>query len=226
MTDSSKTSRHSKNDPSAPKAGGLGNLRSRFFDVADRVRQLTQEISPIVIEEVRQFAKHPRSIGNLLEAKSPWLNRQFLGVASNLIEPFLVGMGLKVERLGEEVVEVKMPGMWRNQGDGGDIHNGALLSLGEFAVRLFWEYHLDVRRNEIQTKRVQLRTLVRATGDMKAVFRLPVSEREAILHRIRADGFASIETQTFIYDPNGRLVAEVEVDWELRRQLSLGAPQE
>ena len=193
----------------------LGELKQ----LADQVRKA----SPGLVEEVRQLARHPRSLGQWIEAKSPWLNRRFLGVASNLIEPFLVGMGLKVDRLGEEVVEVSMPGSWRNQGEGGTNHTGALVSLGEFAVRLYWEFHLDVRRNEIQTKRVQMRVLVRPTGDMKGVFRLPVSEREAILHRLRSDGIATAETQTLVYDKAGRLVAEVEVDWELRRQLALGS---
>jgi acyl-coenzyme A thioesterase PaaI-like protein len=176
-----------------------------------------------VVDEVKNVARQPRSVGTWIEAKSPWLNRQFLSAASNLIEPFLVGMGLKVERLGEEIVEVSMPGFWRNQGEGGVIHTGALVSLGEFAMRLYWEYHLDVRRNEMQSKRVQMRLLVRPQGDMKAVFRLPVSEREEILHRLRAEGSATIETQTMIYDTKGRLIAEVEVDWELRKQLSLSA---
>lgn len=205
----------------------IGSKIDQAMRLADRVRELSpsviEGVVESVVEEVKNVARHPRSIGSWIETKSPWLNRQFLSAASNLIEPFLVGMGLKVERLGEEVVEVSMPGSWRNQGEGGVNHTGALVSLGEFAMRLYWEYHLDVRRNEMQTKRVQMRILVRPHGDMKAVFRLPVGEREEILHRMRADGFAVIETQTLIYDTKGRLVAEVEVDWELRRQLALGA---
>jgi acyl-coenzyme A thioesterase PaaI-like protein len=212
-------------------------IAQRAMQLAARARELSPSTVDKVVEsvgtvvdgvvgEVKSVARHPRSVGSWIEAKSPWLNRQFLSAASNLIEPFLVGMGLKVERLGEEVVEVSMPGFWRNQGEGGVNHTGALISLGEFATRLYWEYHLDVRRNEMQTKRVQMRVLVRPQGDMKAVFRLPVSEREEILHRLRAGGVAEIETQTMIYDTKGRLIAEVEVEWELRRQLSIGAGAE
>ena len=174
------------------------------------------------LEELKNLVRHPRSLGNWIEEKSPWLNRRFLGVASNILEPFLVGMGLKVERLGEEVSEVSMPGSWRNQGGGGINHTAALVALGEFTVRLFWEYHLDVRHNEIETSRVEMRTLVKPVGDMKAVFRLPVAEREAILHHIRSEGVSTVETQTLIYDTQGRLIAEVEIEWALRKQLALG----
>lgn len=174
-----------------------------------------------VVEDVRTLAKRPRAISSWIETKSPWLNRQFLTAASNLIEPFLVGMGLRVEKIGEESVEVSMPDIWRNQGENGSIHTGAIVSLGEFTTRLYWEYHLDVRRSEMRTEAIRMRSISKSTGSLKAVFRMSVSEREAILHRMRAQGRADVETLASVYDRSGRLVAEVEVDWELWRPLAL-----
>lgn len=179
--------------------------------------------SPELIDELKTVARHPRRLRFLLDRHVPRLSRRFLGAASNWTEPFTIGMGFRVEKLGEDAVEVRMPGGWRNQGDGGVVHSSALSALGEFAVRLYWESHLDLRHAGAQSSRVQVRVLSRPVGAMRGVFRLPVADREAILHRLRADNRADIETQTRIYDRDGRLVAEVDVDWQLSRQLALGS---
>lgn len=180
------------------------------------------QLRALGLEEIRDWARHPRLAGFFLKERSPWLGRGFLSVASNWLEPFTVGMGLTIESIGEDSIEVAMPGGWRNQGEGGIIHSAALSALGEFGVRLYWEYHLDLRHADIESRRVQVRIISRPSGAMKGVFRLPVGDREAILHRLRTDSRAEVETQTHVYDADGRLVAEVEVEWALRRLFALG----
>lgn len=195
--------------------------------VRERLERLAQEFitrSPALVDEVRTFARHPRLLGSWLEERSPWLGRQFLGVASNLAEPFTLGMGLQVERIGEDIVEILMSGGWRNQGEGGVVHTAALSVLGEVVVRLFWEHHLDLRNCEAEPREVHVRVLARPFGQMKGVFRLPETDRESILHRLRSDGAINAETQTLIYDRDGRLVAEVTIEWRINRQLRLGHP--
>lgn len=180
--------------------------------------------APELIDEVRLLTRHPRVLAGWLEERSPWLSRRLMGAASNLAEPFMIGMGLRVEKCGEDIVEVVMPGGWRNQGEGGIVHSAALSALGESAARMYWEHHLDLRSAEVESKRVQVRILVRPEGEMRGVFRLPEADREAILHQLRAKDTVGIETQTLIYDRDGRLIAEVDVEWQLRRQLMLGEP--
>lgn len=185
-------------------------------------RSKLAEILENIRADLKTFARHPRSVGALIESRSSWLNRKFLGAASNIVEPFLVGMGFSVAGLTEDSVEVTMPGFLRNQGEVGTIHNAALAALGEFAARIFWEHHLDLRRQELRASAVRVRILARASGAMRAVFRFPVSEREAVLHALRARGSAETESTVSVYDSDGRLVAEVEVAWEFARQLALG----
>jgi hypothetical protein len=195
--------------------------RSKLEDlrhIAERLR----EMSPGLVEEIKAVIRHPRLISARIEERSPWLSRRFLGVASNVIEPFLVGMGLRVERLEEELVEVFLPGWWRNQGEAGAIHTGALAALGEFTSRLFWEHHLDLRRSEASVTSLQVRPLMRAKGDLRALVRYEISEREAALHRLRRDKVAVVESQAAIYDSQGRLVAQVETEWRLEKTLALG----
>ena len=181
------------------------------------------EHSPIRVEEVRELIRRPRTFGAWLELKSPRLGRHFMGVASNLTEPFTLGMGFRVERLAEDAIEVLLPGGWRNQGEDGAIHSAALCALGETTVRLFWEAHLDLQDIEMRSRRVQARKLGEAVGEVRGVFRLPEADREAILHELRAEPTCDVESQTLVYDRDGRLVAEIDVDWHLRRRLRLQA---
>lgn len=193
----------------------------RFEDLLAKIPNLTN-----LSEQLKTFARHPRALGALIESQSGWLNRKFLGAASNIVEPFLVGMGLSVESLTEDTVEISMPGFLRNQGEAGTIHNAALLALGEFSSRLYWEHHLDLHRSELTVCAISCRMLAKATGAMRGVFRLPVSEREQILLALRSEGYASAESQVSIYDISGKLIAEVEIEWRFARQLALSSGKE
>ena len=110
---------------------------------------------------------------------------------------------------------------WRTQGEGGEIHNSALTALGEFASRLYWEHHLGLRGPELRARVVTLRLLSRATGDLRGVFRWTVAQREEIQLRLRAAGQAEASALVSIYDASERLVAEVDIEWLLSRQLAL-----
>jgi hypothetical protein len=207
-----------------------------FFRHAEALERTVVE----AFGELQKIIRHPRALSSWLEANpflsrrlSRLLNRRLLGAASNWLEPFTIGMGLAVERLSEEAVEVTMPSRWRNQGDGGAIHTGAFATLGEFCARLLWDCQLDLRSISVESRRVHVRILVKSlshvrspsagpfVGPVKGVFRLPVADREAILHRLRNESSVDVETETHIYDSQGRLIAEVEVAWQLSRVLSL-----
>lgn len=193
-------------------------LDARLEDLLSKIPGLAEQLK----DHLRTVARHPRSLGALIESRNPWLNRKFLGAASNIVEPFLIGMGLSVASLTEDSVEVTMPGFVRNQGEAGVVHNAALSALGEFAARIFWEHHLDLQRAELSVCALTVRFMTRASGPMRAVFRLPVSERETVLLTLRSQNSAEAQSLVSIYDSAGRLVAEVEIEWRFSRQLALG----
>jgi hypothetical protein len=130
-------------------------------------------------------------------------------------------MGLKVSRFTGDAIEVSLPAGWRNRGEGGRIHSGAIAALGESTVRMYWDFHLDLKISDVEARRVSMQVLTSPESDLKAVFRLPEVDREAILHRLRVDRSLSLETRTLIYDSVDRLVAEVDIDWHLSRRLTL-----
>lgn len=200
--------------------------RSKLEAELEQLKNMAKEIrrlSPSLIGELKDIVRNPRALGAMIEERSPWLSRRFLGAASNIAEPFLAGMGLRVERLTEESIEVSMPDSWRNQGEGGLLHTGALSTLGEFASRLYWEHHLDLKRSEMNPVRVHLRVLGRPKGDVRAAYRISVGEREKILHALRASGQTGVECEVSIHDAQEKLLAQVEVEWQFARPLALGA---
>jgi acyl-coenzyme A thioesterase PaaI-like protein len=203
----------------------LDKYLADFGSVAEELRRKAPLLSPTlstVLEELSVLTRHPRALGARLETQSAWLNRLFLSAASNLAEPFLLGMGLRVESLGEESVEAVLPGGWRNQSEGGLLHTGALSTVGEFTSRIYWEHHLDLSRSELQVKSLNLRVHGSPRGDVRAIFRMSVGEREAVLHRLRTDGRTQVDSHSSLYDSEGRLLAEVEIVWQLERRLALG----
>ena len=168
-------------------------------------------------------------LSDLVEERSPWLSRRVLEAASNITEPFVVGMGLRVETLKEDSITVRMPSGWRNQGVGGALHAGALCTLGEFTWRLYWEHHLDLKRADLDLYCLQLSPigqskqngLSRLHGAVRATYHNSVAEREQTLYQLRANGQVEVEGEVGIYDEGGRLIAQVELVWLFRRQLRL-----
>ncbi len=198
-------------------------LDARLGSLLSKLPGLTDKLTDQLTEQLKTFARHPRAVGALIESRNAWLNRKFLGAASNLVEPFMLGTGLSIASLTEDSVEVTMPGFIRNQGEGGVIHNAALSALGEFAARIFWEHHLDLNRSELLASSVSLKIMAKASGPARAIFRLPVSEREAVLLTLRTETFAEAESLVSIYDSTGKLVAEVETEWKFSRRLALNS---
>jgi acyl-coenzyme A thioesterase PaaI-like protein len=192
----------------------------KLSDIRFIIEQL-RERSPALVEEFKTVLQNPRELGVFLESKSPWLSRKFLGAASNIAEPFLAGTGLSVERLEDELVEVRLPGWWRNQGEAGTIHSAAIVALGELASRLYWEHHLDLRQSEITVRRVEVRVMGRIKGDVRGIYRMPTKDREAIMHQLRADNSAHVDAEVSIFDQQERMAAQVEIEWILERHLSL-----
>jgi acyl-coenzyme A thioesterase PaaI-like protein len=192
--------------------------------------------TPHLVDDLRVLVRNPRALGFYLEAQttrlSPFAGRTFgrmlgktaLTVASYVTEPFTFGMGMQLEQMTEELVELSMPGGWRIRGEGGGVHHGALSAIGEHAARLYWDFHLDPLSATAESSRVQVRVLAPASGEMRAIFRLSETDREVLLHRMRAGERVEVETLTSIYDQAGKLVAEVEVEWRLSRTLVLRAP--
>lgn len=176
-----------------------------------------------MLPDLRASLKNPRRVGSLLEEYNPWLSRRLLSAASNLADPYVAGMGLTIERLDENGVSVTMPHRWRNRGEGGAVHVGALTTLAEFTSRVYWERNLNLSRHEMRVVQLAAKFLGVTEHDTRATMNFSESEREAALFRFRADGEAIVPCLVQVFESAGRLIAEVTIEWRLNRLLAIGA---
>ncbi|HVK61305.1 MAG TPA: DUF4442 domain-containing protein [Bdellovibrionales bacterium] len=197
---------------------GIANVLSRLPELR---RKISEKVNEAIATDLKNFARQPRSLAALIESQSPWLGRRFLGVASNIVEPFLVGTGVSVAALGEEVCEIALPNIWRNQTEHGVVHTAAISATAELASRLYWERHLDLHHSELKPLSVSTRILGSTRDSLKAVFRATVGEREEVLHKLRANGETETLGTVSVYDSSGKLVSEVEIEWKMTKQLAL-----
>jgi acyl-coenzyme A thioesterase PaaI-like protein len=186
-------------------------------------RMLSKQLEEL-LPGLRSYVLHPRRIGIWLEEHNPWLSRHFLSAASNVVDPYIAGMGLRIENLSETMIEVVLPRRLRNRGEGGVAHVGALTTLAEFTSRLYWERHLNLNRHEMMVSEIQARFLAETGGETRAVFSFNETDREAVLFRLRSEATVLVPCQVGVYETDGgRLVAEITVEWLLSRAKELGA---
>lgn len=187
-------------------------------------RELAGTIADLV-PSLRASLRNPRRMGSLLEEYNPWLSRRLLGAASNLADPYVAGMGLAIERLEEDGIAVTMPHRWRNRGEGGVVHVGALTTLAEFTSRLYWERNLNLGRHEMQVVNLAAKFLAEVESDTRATMDFAETEREAALFRFRSEGETLVPCLVKIFESQGRLIAEVTVEWRLTRPMALPSGQ-
>jgi hypothetical protein len=200
---------------------GLAGFAGLKIKKLEQLNILRKQAAEGLTAEIRTVLRNPRILGQFIEQRSPWLNRQLLSAASNISEPFLVGMGLKVEKLNEESIEVTLPAVWKNRAQNSRVHVAALITLGEFASRLFWEHHLDLRSTELEAEKIEFISHRSPSGDLRGVFRISEGERESVLRHLREHGTSEVGSSVSIYDASERLVCEIDVAWRFFRQLSL-----
>jgi acyl-coenzyme A thioesterase PaaI-like protein len=183
------------------------------------------------VEELKaitqQILQNPRRLSTLLEEKSPWLGEQvrkeLLSAASNFSDPFLVGMGLQIEKMNEDGLEVRLPQRWKNSAGGGFVHIGALCAAAEFTSRVYWERHLNPAGCESRVVNLQCHFLRAAQNSIKIIYHIGDAEREALLFRVRNEESVSFESLVVIYDDEEQLICEATIDWNFRRKNILGS---
>ena len=199
------------------------NLREFAGHLAERVSgPLTQRINE-TFPELRTFIENPQLIGDWVERHSPWVNRNLLSVASNITTPYLAGMGLRVERMTETLVEVSMPQRLRTRAESGGVHVGAITTLADHTARLYWERHLHLGRHSMQVVQIETRLLREAASGVRAVLEIAEGDREATIFRLRSEGQTLVTCPVKIYDAEARLAAEVSVEWRFTSPVSLGS---
>ncbi len=194
-----------------------------FSDKLQELKQLAQALGAGLQTQMQDLISNPQKVAALIEEKSPRLSRELLSVASNITDPFVVGMGLQISKLEEDLVEVTLPQRWKNLTDSGDFHTGALCTLAEFTSKVYWDRHLSALATRRRVRRLEAQILQSPRGSLVARYSLSSSEREAFLFKLRTEQEPMIDALVKIYDSHDKLIAEVSIDWQFAAQLALGS---
>lgn len=196
---------------------------SFFADKLLELKELAQTLGTGVQNQLQDWINNPQKVAALIEEKSPTLSRGLLSVASNVTDPFTVGMGLQITKLEEDLVEVTLPQRWKNLADGGEFHKGALCTLAEFTSKTYWNRHLSALAAQGKVRKLEANFLQTPRGNLVAKYSLSSAEREAFLFRLRTEKEPVIDSLVKIFDSQEKLVAEVTIDWQFAAQLALGS---
>ena len=198
-----------------------------FSDKLQELKQLAQALAKNVTgglqSQLQDLINNPQKVAALIEEKSPRLSRELLSVASNMTDPFVVGMGLQISKLEEDLVEVTLPQRWKNLTDSGDFHTGALCTLAEFTSKIYWDRHLSSSAARRRVRKLDAQILQTPRGNLVARYSLSSSEREAFMFKLRTEQEPMIDALVKIYDSQDKLIAEVTIDWQFAAQLALGS---
>ena len=157
------------------------------------------------------------SLISLMEEHAPKRLTDAVAMAAvGLSDPFAIGMGIDFERLDDSGCVATLPDRWRNRDRDGRPHPSAITALAQLATRESWARHVDVRVVKMRLSRLELRCdgTVPA-GDLRLSYVCEHDEREAALLRLRSTGRSRASCQTRLFDSAGRLVGEIDLDWEL-----------
>lgn len=151
----------------------------------------------------------PKVMSQQLEVVSPWLANQVLNYASGWIAPFALGMGLRLLRLEDEVVEVELPLRWKNWGEPNEMSPAAILAAGEYAVRIFWQRHLDEKLQKLRLKEYQFEVYAPLNEDLTLKSQLAAQERESVLFQSRLHGLGEFEQAIQIFNNKKQLIGQM-----------------
>ena len=194
-----------------------------FSDKLHELKQLAQTLGSSLQTQLQDIIDNPQKLGAMIEEKSPRLSRELLSVASNITDPFVIGMGLHISKLEEDLVEVTLPQRWKNLAEGGEFHTGALCTLAEFTSKVYWDRHLSAMAARRRVRRIEAQILQVARGNLIARYSLSSAEREAFLFKLRTEQEPILDALVKVYDSQEKLIAEVTIDWQFAAQLALGS---
>ncbi len=112
-----------------------------------------------MIRWLKTLRESPFTLGSYLEDLHPDLARHFVSYASELMEPQVVGMGLRLEEWSDQRLSLLLPGRWKNRNAEGRTSLGVLASATEMGLRLFWQRHLFGLGGDLHFSELRVRWL-------------------------------------------------------------------
>lgn len=162
------------------------------------------------------FATDPKQLVHLLEEQSPWLAKKLLSLASGVVEPHLLGRGLKIEEWTGERVGLKLPHRPLRKMTSAELSVTSLVGMGEFAMRLYWDRYIDLVHCQLEIKKTELELTHPVRRGVCARLELTHSVREQLLFEMNRLGGVDCELQVLLLSEKGQKLGHIHFSLALR----------
>ena len=169
-----------------------------------------------------EIRRNPKELSHWLESKNPALARIFLNATTEVTDPPLLGMGVRVEEISDSMVSVGLPYRWKNRSsDVIGMSSGALVSVAEYATRLLWERHYDATRIRSEVLSVEIKIFSPISEKVWARPCLIPSDWETCFFTLNSTGTSEARQVIPFFDQHHKLLAQAEVEMSFIGDLAL-----
>ena len=165
---------------------------------------------------IEDFRRDPRVLIDWLEKRNKLAARKALNVASEIIDPQLLGMGAVIESLSDDFIEVSLPFRWKNRPLGGMMDTGVLVTLAEFSSRLIWSRHYDIEVTSMSVEEVEVRVLKSIKEKIWCRIHLNSHESDKCLYRLYSTGESRATQEISFFNSEQLLVAQLSLRFVLK----------
>jgi thioesterase domain-containing protein len=129
--------------------------------------------------------------------------------------PYTLEMGITIERAASGEVEMMLPDAPANQNMVGIVHAGALYTFGETVAGIAAGIDLLDKAFPLARK-AEIRYLRPASGAIRGCARVAAVDSERVLAELSRDGRSELCVAVILSDGDGKIVAEMDVDYAFR----------
>lgn len=154
------------------------------------------------------------SVGSRAPGLEDYLKRRFVEHAV----PANRSMGIRIDRIADGVVHLRLDDQRRNRNVGGTIHGGVLLALAEtvHGVAVLWRFPPSHHR--MVTVEARMRYLAPARGTVTTAWGLEESYAERVDDTLARTGRADLELTAKVLDVSAVVVARLDAHYRLSRR--------
>ncbi len=164
---------------------------------------------------------HPYEVAHLIDEVSPWLSKKWISISGDFLAPHRLGMGLKVRQRSHTQIELVLPARWKNRSQSGRVHPGAMVTLAQECLEIFWSGHVNPINTQMEIGEFNGRFFQPVFGEVRARFHIKESELEENLFELKKNRFVQLLNEVEIFSSQDQLLALVSCKILLQKQGAL-----
>ena len=139
------------------------------------------------------------------------LSQAIVSYASEVLEPQLFGLGIRIEKMEDELVLALLPYTWRNKTRHGYFRTTSVVALLELVLQVFWEQHLNNTQLRVRISQLELDCTNLPQHNLYCQLSMANQEREVIEYSLLGRGKVEIEQSLLLFGVNHTNCSNVDI---------------